>query len=48
MMSSENQLMTYVDLGSAVLIVEYDTGIKARVDYLQTMQMMLNSVEVVE
>ncbi|MBI5794574.1 hypothetical protein HZA87_05875 [Candidatus Uhrbacteria bacterium] len=47
MLSSQNQLMTYVDLGSAVLVMEYDTGTKARVDYLQTMQMMLNSVEVV-
>ncbi len=48
MLSSQNQLMTYVDLGFAVLVMEYDTGTKARVNYLQTMQMMLNSVEVKE
>lgn len=48
LIQSENQLMAYVDLGSAVLVVKYDTGTKGRVDYLQTMQMMLNSVEVVE
>jgi hypothetical protein len=45
MIQSENQLWAYVDLGEAVLIVEYDTGIKTRVDYLQTFKMMLNSIE---
>lgn len=44
LIQSENQLMAYVDLGAALLIVKYDTGTKGRVDYLQTMQMMLNSV----
>jgi len=42
---SENQLWAYVDLGEAVLVVEYDTGIKTRIDYLQTFKMMLNSIE---
>ncbi|MFA4845568.1 MAG: hypothetical protein WC654_03350, partial [Patescibacteria group bacterium] len=44
---SQDQLEAYVDLGLAVMIVKYDTGVKARVEYLQTMQMILNSVEVV-
>lgn len=47
LLQSSNQLEAYVDLGLAVMIVKYDTGVKARVDYLQTMQMMLNSVRVV-
>lgn len=47
LVQSRNQLEAYVDLGSAVIAVAYDTGVKARVEYLQTLQMMLNSVEVV-
>ena len=45
MVQSENQLWAYVDLGEAVLVVEYDTGIKTRIDYLQTFKMMLNRIE---
>lgn len=41
---TDDQLTNYVDLGSVVLIFTYDTGTKGRVDYLQTYQMMLNSV----
>jgi len=29
-----------------VLTLEYDTGTKARVDYLQTFKMLLNSIEI--
>jgi hypothetical protein len=43
---SESQLTVYIDMGSAVMVLVYDTGIKTRVDYLQTFQMMLNSVTV--
>lgn len=46
MVQSENQLMAYVDLGNGVLILKYDTGTKTRVDYLQTFQMMLNSIRI--
>jgi hypothetical protein len=42
---SQDQLQVYIDLGSVVMRFQYDTGIKARVDYLQTLQMMLNSVD---
>ncbi len=45
LVQSENLLVAYVDIGTAVLSFTYDTGIKARVDYLQTMKMMINSVE---
>lgn len=45
LVQSENLLMAYVDLGTTVLIVEYDTGIKTRVDYLQSMKMMLGSIQ---
>ena len=41
---SDNQLTAYVALGTSVLKLEYDTGLKAKVDYLQTFQMMLNTV----
>lgn len=41
---SEDQLTVAIELGSLIFIVEYDTGIKSKVDYLQTFQMMLNSV----
>ncbi|MCR4314026.1 MAG: hypothetical protein NUV84_02135 [Candidatus Uhrbacteria bacterium] len=41
---SDNQLTAYVSLGTSVLKLEYDTGLKAKVDYLQTFQMMLNTV----
>ncbi|PJE76706.1 hypothetical protein COV05_02985 [Candidatus Uhrbacteria bacterium CG10_big_fil_rev_8_21_14_0_10_48_16] len=48
MIQGEDQLSAYIDLGSGVLLFKYDTGIKTRVDYLQTFQMMINSVQVVE
>ena len=41
---SDDQLSITIELGSLVFTVEYDTGIKSKVDYLQTFQMMLNSV----
>ncbi len=41
---SEDQLTAWLDLGTGLLVIEYDTGIKSKVDYLQTFQMMLNSV----
>lgn len=41
---SEDQLTAYVALEASVLKFEYDTGIKFKVDYLQTFQMMLNTV----
>ncbi len=42
---AENQLTTYVDLGSSVAVFAYSTGIKGTVDYLQSFQMMTNSLE---
>lgn len=48
MIQGEDQLSAYIDLGSGVLLFKYDTGIKTRVDYLQTFQMMINSVRIVE
>jgi len=45
-MAQVDQLTSYIDLGNLVIIFVYDTGIKARVDYLQTFQMMINSVEI--
>lgn len=41
----KNQLTVYLDIGSSVLTFVYDPGTKATIDYLQTFQMMLNSVE---
>ncbi|MBI4256460.1 hypothetical protein HY626_00185 [Candidatus Uhrbacteria bacterium] len=41
---SDDQLTATIELGSVIFMVEYDTGIKSKVDYLQTFQMMLNSV----
>jgi len=46
LVQAENQLTAYVDLGTGVMIFTYDTGIKTRIDYLQSFQMMLNSVTV--
>ena len=43
-MMTKNQLTAYVDLGTEVLTVVYDTGAKSTVDYVQTFQMMINSV----
>lgn len=48
MIQTQNQLQALVDIGTSVLIIEYETGIKARVDYLQTLQMMLNSLRVLD
>ena len=48
MMQSEDQRTVYLDLTSVILNFVYDPGIKTRVDYLQTFQMMLNSVQVVD
>lgn len=45
MLVSSNQLTAYLDLGSIVLTFAYDTATKNTIDYLQTFQMMLNSVE---
>jgi hypothetical protein len=42
---SQDQLTSYVDLGDSVLVLNYDTGIKGTVDYLQSFQLMINSVE---
>ncbi len=45
---SDDQLTTYIDLNptvGAVLVVKYETGTNARVDYLQTLQMIINSVQ---
>ncbi len=42
---TEDQLTSYVELGDAVLVLDYDTGIKGTVDYLQSFQLMINSVE---
>ncbi len=47
MMQGEDQRTVYLDLNSVILSFVYDPGIKTRVDYLQTFQMMLNSVQVV-
>jgi hypothetical protein len=41
---SDDQLTASVEIGTGLLVINYDTGVKARVDYLQTFQMMLNSV----
>ena len=41
---SDDQLTATIELDSVVFMVKYDTGIKSKVDYLQTFQMMLNSV----
>jgi len=42
---TQDQMTAYVDGGQYVLIFSYNTGIKGTVDYLQTFQMMLNSIE---
>lgn len=47
LIQSDNLLVAYIDLGTGVLVFTYDTGTKARVDYLQTMKMMINSVELI-
>lgn len=41
---SPNRLTAYVDAGSFVYVVSYNVGTKATIDYLQTFQMMLNSL----
>jgi hypothetical protein len=45
MLVAKNQLSSYIDLGSQVVTLIYDTSTKATIDYLQTVQMMVNSVE---
>lgn len=45
MLVAKNQLSAYVDLGTQVVTLLYDTSTKATIDYLQTFQMMVNSVE---
>ena len=45
MLVEKNQLTTYIDLGTQVVSLVYDTSTKATIDYLQTFQMMVNSVE---
>lgn len=45
MLVDKNQLGVYLDLGTQVVSLIYDTSTKATIDYLQTFQMMVNSVE---
>lgn len=42
---SPDRLTAYLDAGPRVYIISYSTGTKATVDYLQTFQMMLNSLK---
>jgi hypothetical protein len=49
-LSSEDHLITAIDLGEATsvaLVIQYDTGSGAKIEYLQTLQMILNSLSVV-
>ncbi|MFC1787854.1 hypothetical protein ACFLZY_01390 [Patescibacteria group bacterium] len=41
---TKDTLTTYVDGLEFVLVVSYNTGIKGTIDYLQTTQMMINSI----
>ncbi|MBU0531270.1 MAG: hypothetical protein ABIG32_01465 [Candidatus Uhrbacteria bacterium] len=41
---SPDRLTAYVDAGNLVYVVSYNVGTKATIDYLQTFQMMLNSL----
>lgn len=43
---AENQLAAYVDGGTFVIALTYNAGIKGTIEYLQTFQMMLNSIVV--
>lgn len=43
---ASNQLTAYVDLGTSVVTLVYDTSAKPTIDYLNTFQMMINSLEV--
>ena len=43
-LTEKNQLTVYLDLGTTILVFKYDPSTKATIDYLQTFQMMLNSV----
>lgn len=42
---SEDDRTAYVDIGDAVITMEYDLGEKNQIEYLQTFQMMVNSLE---
>lgn len=44
--TTEDKLKAYIDAGNQILVLSYDTGIKGTIDYLQTFQMMVNSVVV--
>ncbi len=45
MLVNSNQLTAHLDLGTSILTFTYETAAKNTIDYLQTFQMMLNSVE---
>lgn len=45
MMIASSQLIAYLDLGTSVLTFTYTTATKGTIDYLQTFQMMLNSLQ---
>jgi hypothetical protein len=46
LLMAKNQLTAYVDLGTMVVTLAYDTSVKTTIDYLTTFQMMINSMEV--
>jgi hypothetical protein len=43
-LTTQDKLTVYIDAGEQVLVLSYNTGIKATIEYLQTFQMMVNSV----
>ncbi len=42
-----NDRTAYLDVGTAVVMLEYDLGNRTQIEYLQTFQMMVNSLQVV-
>jgi hypothetical protein len=47
MLMTENQLVAYIDLGGFWYELSYDADGRTTIDYLQTFQMMINSLELI-
>ena len=43
-LTAQDQLTVFIDLGTVVLTLTYDASLRSTIDYLQTFQMMVNSV----
>ncbi|MFH1404501.1 MAG: hypothetical protein ABIH21_00185 [Patescibacteria group bacterium] len=48
LLKTQEGLTTYINAGDKVIVVSYQSGVKGTIDYLQTYQMIINSILIAE